>query len=89
MQSTTRLPVLRYGEEVISEPDEIVQYIDRLFHYPPMSYDNKDAARACRDVFQKFSFYVKDVSHSKEQLVAELRRLDNYLVESNHRLVLI
>lgn len=84
-QSTTRLPVLRYGDEIISEPDEIVQYIDRLFHYPPMTYDNKEAARAGRDVFQKFSFYVKDVSHSKESLVAELRRLDDYLVESGHR----
>jgi hypothetical protein len=63
----------------------MVQYIDRLFHYPPMSYDNAAAARACRDVFSKFSFYVKDVSHSPDTLIAELSRLNAYLLESPHR----
>jgi len=84
-QSTSRLPVLRHENEIVSDPDEMIQYIDRLFHYPPMSYDNAAAARACRDVFSKFSFFVKDVSQSADPLIAELVRLDNYLMEAPHR----
>jgi len=36
------------------------------------------------DVFSKFSFYIKDVSHSSSPLIAELHRLNNYLEESPH-----
>ena len=43
-----RLPALTHGDETISDPDEMVQYIDRNFRYPPMTYDNVDAAAACR-----------------------------------------
>lgn len=83
--SASRLPVLRYGDDVISDPDEIDKYIDRIFHEPPMTYDNAAAARACRDVFSKFSFYIKEVSHSHDALLAELHRLNAYLDESHHR----
>jgi len=50
-----------------------------------MPYDNVAAARACRDVFSKYSFYIKDVSHSADALVTELRRLNDYLAQSPHR----
>jgi len=83
--SVSRLPCLRYGDDIISDPDEIALYIDSTFRYPPMPYDNVAAARACRDVFSKYSFYVKDVSHSADSLLGELRRLDAYLTESPHR----
>lgn len=81
----SRLPAIVHGEEIISDPDEIVQYIDLRFHDPPMNYDNIQAASACRDVFSKFSFYVKDVAHSSTALVAELTKLNNYLEESGHQ----
>jgi hypothetical protein len=83
--ATTRLPVLRYGDEIVSDPDEMLGLIDRLFHYPPMNYDSAPAARACRDVFSKFSFYVKAVSHTSDTLLAELVRLDQYLQETGAR----
>jgi len=57
--SVSRLPCLRYGDDIIADPDEMVLYIDATFRYPPMPYDNVAAARACRDVFSRFSFYVK------------------------------
>jgi chloride intracellular channel protein 2 len=81
----SRLPVLRYGKDVISDPDEIDKYIDSVFHEPPMTYDNASAAKACRDVFSKFSFYVKDVARSHEPLLAELYKLNAYLEESPFR----
>ena len=81
----SRLPCLRYGDDIISDPDEMALYIDATFRYPPMPYDNVAAARACRDVFSRFSFHVKDVSHSSDPLLAELRRLNAYLAESPFR----
>ena len=82
---SSRLPVLVHGSEVLSDPDEMVQYVDEHFPYPPMAYSNEAAARACLDVFSRFSFYIKDVSHSSGPLVGELRRLDEYLGGSPHR----
>jgi len=43
------------------------------------------AAEACRDVFSKFSFFIKDVASSPASLVAELRKLNDYLVTSPHK----
>ena len=81
----SRLPVIIHGSEIISDPDEIVQYINERFPDPPMAYDNVKAAKATRDVFSKFSFYVKDVSHSSQPLLSELRKLNEYLVQSPHK----
>lgn len=81
----SRLPALVHGEEIISDPDEIISYIDSHFHDPPMAYNNIQANNACMDVFSKFSFYVKDVAHSSAALVAELQKLNSYLEDSSHR----
>jgi len=89
--STRRLPVLvhrrqvehriaGYDVEVLTDPDDILQYIDQLFPFPVMSYDTAaPAAVVCRDVFSRFSYFVKDVSGSSAPLIAELRRLDAHL----------
>jgi chloride intracellular channel protein 2 len=72
--------------EVLTDPDEILQYIDGLFPVPSMSYDTAGlAAVVCRDVFSRFSYFVKDVSGSSTPLVTELRRLDAYLSSSPFR----
>ena len=80
----TRLPVLSYEDQVCCEPDEMVAYISKQFRYPPMNYDNVEAANACKDVFSKFSFYIKDVSQSPQALLKELSKLDSYLSHCNH-----
>ena len=81
----SRLPVIVHGSEILSDPDEMIQYIDEHFPYPPMAYDNVKAAQASLDVFSKFSFYIKAVSHSPTPLLAELRKLNSYLEESTHK----
>jgi len=40
LQVASRLPAIIHGDETLTDPDEIVQYIDTHFHYPPMAYDN-------------------------------------------------
>ena len=70
-------------DEVLTDPDEILQYVDTLFPVPSMAYDTAGAAAVvCRDVFSRFSYFVKDVSGSAGPLLYELRRLDAHLSAS-------
>ena len=80
-----RVPTIVHGGEISSDPDEMLQYIDQHFPYPPMAYDNVRAATACMNVFSKFSFYIKDVSHTSDALVSELSKLDDYLQSSANK----
>lgn len=81
---SSRLPVLSHLDQVCSEPDEMVAFLHKTFRYPPMNYDNVTAANACKDVFSRFSFYIKDVSQSPQALLTELHKLDAYLSSSKH-----
>jgi chloride intracellular channel protein 2 len=81
----SRLPVVVHGTEILSDPDEMIQYVDEHFPYPPLIYDNVKAAEACMDVFSKFSFYIKDVSHKPDSLLVELKKLNGYLEMSPHQ----
>ena len=81
----SRLPVLIHGPEIICDPDEMIQYIDERFPHPQLEYHNERAAEVCMDVFSKFSFYIKDVSHSTVPLLMELQRLNDYLESSPHK----
>ena len=81
----SRLPVIMHGSEIISDPDEMIQYIDDNFPYPPMAYDKVKANDACMNVFSKFSFYIKDVSNSSTPLLAELKKLNDYLENAPHK----
>ncbi|XP_060073780.1 chloride intracellular channel protein 2-like isoform X1 [Ylistrum balloti] len=74
-----RLPVLKHGDEILSDNDEIVQYLDENFPYPSLRYDNMLAHSVCLDIFSKFSFYIKQVSHGPENLLKELQAINDYL----------
>ncbi|CAH1772532.1 unnamed protein product [Owenia fusiformis] len=76
---SSRLPVLIHGNEIVSDNDEIVQYIDDNFPSPSLAFDNKKANEICLEVFSKFSYFTKEVSHSSAQLLAELRKINNFL----------
>ena len=74
-----RLPVLKHGDEIMSDNDEIVQYIDENFPHPDIRYDNMKAHSVCLDIFSKFSFYIKQVSHGPEGLLKELYCINDFL----------
>lgn len=84
-KSTSKLPVLKHGEEVVMDGDEIMQYVDDNFPVPDLRYDNAEAHAACLDIFSKFSFYIKNVSHTDEHLVKELVTVDRYLARTGNR----
>ncbi|KAL8571188.1 hypothetical protein ACOMHN_010649 [Nucella lapillus] len=81
----SKLPVLKHGEEVVMDSDEIMQYIDDNFPLPDLRYDNVEAHSVCLDVFSKFSFYVKNVSHTDEYLIKELFIVDKFLEKAGTR----
>ncbi|XP_064610373.1 chloride intracellular channel exl-1-like [Liolophura sinensis] len=74
-----RLPVLKHGEEVLSDNDEIVDYLEANFPDPGLKFDNPLANAVCLEVFSKFSFYIKQVSQSAEHMNAEMWRINDYL----------
>ena len=74
-----RLPVLKHVDEILSDNDEIVQYIDGTFPYPSLRYDNMIAHTVCLDIFSKFSFYIKQVSTGPEALIKELFAISDFL----------
>lgn len=81
----SRLPAIRHDGEMLTDVDEMLQYIDKLFPQPSLAYDCDAATEACQDIFSRFSYFIKDVSHTPASLMTELRRLDAYLVSSGRR----
>ncbi|XP_046558744.1 LOW QUALITY PROTEIN: chloride intracellular channel protein 1-like [Haliotis rubra] len=74
-----KLPVLKHGDEVIMDSDEMVQYIDDNFPYPDLRYTNRKAHTVCLDVFSKFNFFIKNVSTLREPLLKELHQIDSFM----------
>ncbi|GFQ87463.1 chloride intracellular channel exl-1 [Trichonephila clavata] len=74
-----RVPALVHGETALDNFDEILQYLDDTFPTPSLDYDDVDADKCCRDVFQKFCYYVKDVSKDPSHLEAELAKINDVL----------
>jgi glutathione S-transferase len=67
---------------ILSDVDEIAEYLDRVYPNSTLSVNNPDAKRVCLNVFSKFSFFVRDVASKPTSLEAELERIDAYLREN-------
>lgn len=74
-----RLPVLKHGDEVLTDNDEIVKYIEANFTKPDLKFDNAYANAVCLEVFSKFAYYVKQVNNTPDQLRQELWRINDYI----------
>ncbi|BFZ23349.1 hypothetical protein BsWGS_26388 [Bradybaena similaris] len=79
------LPVLKHGDEVIMDTEEIQKYLDTHFPRPDLRYTNPTAHTACMDIFSKFSFFIKNVSHTPDLLLKELSTLNGYLSGCDQR----
>lgn len=80
-----RVPALINGEESTDNVDEIIEHLDDTFLTESLQYDNADADKCCKDVFQKFCFYIKDVSKDASQLEAELSKIDAFLSSTHSK----
>jgi len=54
----SRLPAIRHDEETLTDVEEILQYVDRMFPQPSLSYDCDAATEACQDVFSRYVVYI-------------------------------
>lgn len=64
---------------VLSDVDEIAEYLDRVYPNSPLIVNNPEAKKVCLNVFSKFSFFIRDVSSKSTSLEAELEKIDAYL----------
>ncbi|MFH4981532.1 hypothetical protein AB6A40_008241 [Gnathostoma spinigerum] len=75
-------PALQDGDDIAySHPDEILDYIDRIYPRPSLKSDNPAAEAATANLFHAFAFFIKEVNNDPKALEAELTRLDRYLGE--------
>ncbi|XP_015914448.1 chloride intracellular channel exl-1-like [Parasteatoda tepidariorum] len=82
-----RVPALVHSDTAIDNVDEIIQYLDDTFPTNSLTYDDVDADKSCLDVFQKFCYYVKDVSKDSTQLETELSKIDDLLRSKTTRFI--
>lgn len=64
---------------ILSDVDEIAEYLDRLYPNSPLTIENQMAKKASLDVFSKFSFFIRDIASKSTNLEMELEKIDNYL----------
>lgn len=67
------------------DTEEIMQYLDANFPEPDLRYSNAEAHTVCLDVFSKFSFFIKNVSHTPDLLLKEFSFMDNYLERTGNK----
>uniref|UniRef100_A0A915I3T3 CLIC N-terminal domain-containing protein n=1 Tax=Romanomermis culicivorax TaxID=13658 RepID=A0A915I3T3_ROMCU len=80
-----RLPALVSGSDVrLEHLDDILEYLDTYYPCPSgyQNYRETAAYTACKDLFSKFCFFIKDVNRDSKFLEAELRKFDAFLTES-------
>lgn len=84
---SNRLPTLIHAHEVLKDTDEMVEYVEKKFPVPCLApeYNGSQASEICADLISKLAYFLKDVSGSSTQLVAELRRIDDFLASQNSR----
>lgn len=74
------LPALVHGDLIaFDNVDDIVQYVEEVFPDVHLGYEDPLADNACKNVFSKFCFFIKEVSKDPANLLAELTKLDAFL----------
>lgn len=74
-----KLPTLVHGDVVLNDVDEIEDYLDASFSQMKLAVKDPDAFKIQSNVFQRFSYLIKDVSHNPQLLFDELERIDLFL----------
>ncbi len=64
---------------ILSDVDEIAEYLDRLYPNSELMIENPLAKKVSLNVFSKFSFFIRDVASKSTNLEMELEKIDQYL----------
>ena len=74
-----KLPTLVHGDIVLNDVDEIEDYLDASFSNMKLAVKDPEAFRIQSNVFTRFSYLIKDVSHNPQLLFDELEKIDLFL----------
>ncbi|XP_076361138.1 chloride intracellular channel exl-1-like [Tachypleus tridentatus] len=77
-----RVPAIVHAENSIDSVDDILQYLDNIFPENELNYNNTEAEKSCKDIFQKFCFFIKEVSKNSSHLMSELKKLNEFLLSN-------
>ena len=69
---------------ILSDVDEIAEYLDKLYPNTKLCTENSAAKKVCLNVFSKFSFFIRDIASKSTSLESELEKIDTYLTNMYH-----
>jgi hypothetical protein len=74
-----KLPTLVHGDIILNDIDEIEDYLDSSFQYLTLAVRDTEAFRIQSNVFQRFTYLIKDVTNNPQPLYDELEKIDAFL----------
>ncbi|CAF1149683.1 unnamed protein product [Rotaria sordida] len=74
-----KLPTLVHGDIVLSDVDDIEDYLDSCYPNYKLSLHDPDAFKVQSNVFKRFTYLIKDVHNNPQTLLYELEKIDNFL----------
>jgi glutathione S-transferase len=83
-----KVPILRHGEYVVYNPNDIVYYIDKEWPEPIMKSENAMANKVGANLYSKFCGYMRNKDKSFDEklrngVLDELKKLNNFLGSVN------
>ena len=76
--SLRRVAALIHEDFASDNIDDVILYLDDVYPTPQLNYDDAEADLVFNDFFQKFCFYIKEVSKDSTHLLNELIKLNSY-----------
>ena len=74
-----KLPALVHGDVVLSDIDDISDYLDSNFPNYKLSNQDPEAFKVQSNVFTRFTYLIKDVHNNPQALLDELEKIDQFL----------
>lgn len=83
-----KVPVLRHGEYVVYNPNDIAYYIDKEWPEPILKSENEMATKVGANLYSRFCGYIKNKDKSLDEklqnsVLDELKKLNNFLSSVN------
>ncbi len=74
-----KLPTLVHGDIVLNDVDDIEDYLDSNYPNYKLSIRDPEAFKVQSNVFQRFTYLIKDVHNNPQALIDELDKIDQFL----------
>ncbi|UJR09916.1 hypothetical protein I4U23_014138 [Adineta vaga] len=82
-----KLPSLVHGDVTFNDIDDIEDYLDSAFPNYKLAIEDHEAFKVQSNVFQRFTYLIKDVHNNPRILLDELEKIDNFLRTRNTKYI--